>query len=106
MGDGETEVPEEEAPTKVPDEAVTPITPLPTIKTKVNSKLKIIINHIKEVQNMLIYLPMPAGPVRSTGRKVARLRTAPTRWSASGSTTWPQEHHPVHERLASLIKYT
>ena len=57
---------------------------IPTIKTiKIKVKIPltkrlIIINHIKKAQNTQTYLPVLGGPVLSTGRKAAELRTAVT----------------------------
>ena len=80
------------------EEGVAVITPTPTIPTivqtikiriKTKAKAKISNKQVqkltREVPNIRISLPVLAGPVLSTGREDAELRTVLIPWSASGS---------------------
>ena len=84
---------------EVPDEAETP-----TIKVIIKVKVKIskTPSPIKKDQNILIYLPVLAGPAPSIGRKAVKLHTVVIHLSASGSATWFLVNLQIIEMLASL----
>ena len=61
----------------------------------------LLLSLIKRGLNILTFLPMPAGPVRSTGRKAEVLLTVVIPWCANGC---PWLHPGKPEMLASLVK--
>ena len=77
------------------------VTSLSHPTTTVSLHLKLVkTNLIKKDKNIQTYLPMPAGPVLSTGEKAVQRHTVRIPWSANGSTSLLLVLPP--EKLANL----